>query len=468
MKNNKLNLIALLTLFLGLIACVEDGDYTIPSTNDTEPAIAAHKNALFSVVKTNLQQEFNNNNKLVYTFPKSENSTPLTVIEGYVVSSDAAGNFYKKLVLQDKASEPTFGFELLLDNTSLSQTYEPGRKVYVVLDGLSVTYDDGDRNINPTNNIAGKYTVGQLVGDRVDEVSQPTVKDHVFASATKVDLVPTIVKLDNITEAHVNTYVKIEGAQFDKSQLNKTFSGEANDSFDGLRFLTECISGKSINLQTSTFASFKNNSLPQGKGNIKSILTKDFRAENFVVIVNSPSSINFDEQRCDPLFEENFEGESNGAIAINGWTNYMEAGTKSWEVFSDANSLGNSARIGSYRSGDVSTISWLITPEFNFDAQSNEILNFKTSNSFSDGSDLEVLISTDWDGNVANISTANWSVLPATIVSDTEYYKNWVSSGDVDLSGYNGKGYIAFKYTGSGNGSNDGTYELDDIVIKTN
>jgi len=41
-----------------------------------------------------------------------------------------------------------------------------------------------------------------------------------------------------------------------------------------------------------------------------------------------------------------------------------------------------------------------------------------------------------------------------------------VSSGNIDLSSYTGTGYIAFKYTGSKSRSNDGTYELDDIIIK--
>ncbi|WP_417785657.1 DUF5689 domain-containing protein [Tenacibaculum sp.] len=468
MKNNKLNIIVLLTLFLGLVSCVEDGDYSLPNTDQTEPSIAQFANSPFSTVKDQLKQEFNNNNKLVYTFPTPEapNTDPLAVIEAYVVSSDATGNFYKKLVVQDKVENPTSGFELLLDNTSLSQSFEPGRKVYVVLDGLTVTYDDGERNIDPENEIAGKYTVGQLIDDRVDEVIQPRVEKHVFASTTKADLVPTVIKIEDITGDNINTFVTIEGAQFDSSQLGNTFSGEPNDSFDGLRTFSECESGNSINLQTSTFASFKANLVPQGRGSINFVLTKDFRAENFVAIVNTPTDINFENQRCDPLFEESFEDQPNGSVMIEGWTNYQEDGTQNWNVFSDNYSLGNSARIGSYNSGDSSTIAWLITPQLDLDAQEGEVLNFKTSNSFSDGSNLEVLISTDWDGTEANITSATWVTLPATIVDDSEYYKNWVNSGDIDLSGYTGTAYIAFKYTGSGNSGEDGTYELDDITVK--
>ena len=79
---------------------------------------------------------------------------------------------------------------------------------------------------------------------------------------------------------------------------------------------------------------------------------------------------------------------------------------------------------------------------------------------------LEVFISTDWDGVEATITTATWTLLPAIIVPNATNYKTWVSSGNIDVSSYTGTGYIAFKYTGSKSRSNDGTYELDDIIIK--
>ena len=41
----------------------------------------------------------------------------------------------------------------------------------------------------------------------------------------------------------------------------------------------------------------------------------------------------------------------------------------------------------------------------------------------------------------------------------------WFSSGNVDLSCVSGTIYIAFKYTGSGQGTFDGVYELDEISV---
>jgi hypothetical protein len=121
--------------------------------------------------------------------------------------------------------------------------------------------------------------------------------------------------------------------------------------------------------------------------------------------------------------------------------------------------------VGSSSSGDESTITWLITEKVNLDATSQEFLSFETSNSFANGSKLEVLISTDFNGDENSINTATWSLLPAKIVSDGENYKNWIHSTFIELSNYSGVAYIAFKYSGNGNVNFDGTYELDNVVV---
>ena len=58
-------------------------------------------------------------------------------------------------------------------------------------------------------------------------------------------------------------------------------------------------------------------------------------------------------------------------------------------------SLGQSIRLGSYRSGDAATVSWLITPEIDVGSLNQPHLAFRTSTSFADNSVLEVFYSTD-------------------------------------------------------------------------
>jgi hypothetical protein len=123
--------------------------------------------------------------------------------------------------------------------------------------------------------------------------------------------------------------------------------------------------------------------------------------------------------------------------------------------------------MGAFNSGVPVNIAWLISPAIDLDSQDYEFVNFINSNDFDDNSELELLISTDWDGNEATITTSTWTALPGNIVSDDEFYQNWVDSGLIDLSSYTGTAYIAFKYTGGDDAANtiDGNFEIDNFKV---
>ena len=203
MKTSKFyGFLSFIMIVFATTSCVKDGDFAIPSIYIEEPNIIT--NSSITAIKTALQQEFNTNENLVYTFNVNEN-TP-TYVEGYVVSSDATGNFYKKLIIQDKAENPTAGIEIVLNKTSLSETYDIGRKVYVKLDGLSVSYDDGENSYNtsPMNGVAGKYVLGILDGDRVDDIPSTSIKNHIIRSSIVATIIPSSISLSDINGVHIN------------------------------------------------------------------------------------------------------------------------------------------------------------------------------------------------------------------------------------------------------------------------
>ena len=204
--------------------------------------------------------------------------------------------FSKKLVVQDNPENPTAGIEILINNPALSDKYEVGRQIFIKLDGLTVTYDDGESSsrINPTNDVAGKFTLGHLNRDgRIDEIPASLEQSNIILSSETETIVPTPINVSEISQAHVNTFVRLESVQFDSDELGKSFSNELADEFNGLRNIYDCNSRSVITLETSTFASFSANKLPTGRGSANLILTKDFRAENFVVIANSPADLDF-------------------------------------------------------------------------------------------------------------------------------------------------------------------------------
>ncbi|MGB0880275.1 MAG: DUF5689 domain-containing protein [Polaribacter sp.] len=480
MKTTKFyGILSFLMIAFTITSCVQDGDFTVPNVSVEEPDITP--NSSIMAIKTALEQEFNASGDLVYTF--FENPDNPTYIEGYVVSSDATGNFYKTLIIQDKPENPTAGIEVVLNDTSLSETYDIGRKVYIKLDGLSVSYDDGESasNIDPTNGIPGKYVLGILDGDQVDDIPSTSIKNHIWRSATVADIVPSNIALAAITDAHINTMIQLSSAQILKSDLTKTFAGEPNDEFDGFRTIFECDTEKTIQLQTSTFASFKSNVVPTGKGTFTAVLSKDFRSEFLVAIVNTPSDLEFtDTDRCDPpvlecgngsvggsviLLDEDFENiTSTTGITTAGWTNVNVSGGNT--VYSSRSFSGNRyVQISAYNSNESPLEVWLVSPEIDLDTTTDEELTFETNTGYDNGRALTTYISSDFSGDV---TTATWLRLDAALSEGpSSGYNSFSSSGSINISCLSGKVYVAFRYEGADGGITT-TFQVDNVKVTGN
>ena len=375
-------------------------------------------------------------------------------LHAYVISSDEGGNFYKELYVQDQPQSPKIGARILLDRTALSDVFLPGRKVAILLNGLGAGFK---------SNI---LTIGEYQGNDIGEVAQFLIDTHCQITDSLHIMIPKEVHLARLKEEDIGQWVQINDVQFALDAVGKTFSGEAYDEFDGERRLTQCSDQRSILMSTSTFADYKSIVLPDSAGTIRGVLTKDFFGEKNILKINDPTNIEFNQLRCDPFFEENFEAVPLGLFEKQGWVNFNQAGTQFWEVYEDENSLGQSIALGSYRSGDKETISWLITPELVVSSLENPFLAFRTSTSFADNSSLSVFVATNWTGDTASLEQDNWRELDVRIAENTDNNTLWIDSGDIPID-FGPKFHLAFRYTGSGKTASDGTYEIDDIRVFT-
>jgi hypothetical protein len=447
-----------------IVSCAPEDDFTAPAVTITP-------------VETNIDLQavvgmFMQDQERVLTFDRD------LVLEAFVVSSDEAGNFYKEMVVQDKPEQPRAGLYIKLNMTSYYQFYNFGRKVYIHLNGLSV------------GQVNGVATLGVADGNQIVNIPESQVAFHISRSAEVAQITPRLIKASEFGDVLENLYIKIEDVQFNKLLVNTqnpaTYAAEENDEFDGERLVESCTGDFPFVISTSTYADFAGLKLSAGSGNVQGILTRDFYDEIYTVYMNLPEDISFgNSSRCDPetydcglatsngskiLFEDDFSLQKNNKpVDGKGWKNIIQEGSRPWEAFTatGANaSLGRSARMRPAGSGDTRSISWLVTPKINFDTNSAEVLSFKTSTSLANGSFMEVLISTDWDGSEENLLTAEWKVLSAAnIAAKNDFFGDWISSGLVDLSCVTGKGYIAFRYTGSDHSYYNGVYELDDVLI---
>src|SRR5690606_34015764 len=92
----------------GFISCVNTDDFEIPLPKAEEPVIEGNLTTI-ATVKSHYSFQANT----IYNFRDTN-----AYFVGYVISSDESGNFYKKLIVQDKPSNPGAGIQILVDDTA--------------------------------------------------------------------------------------------------------------------------------------------------------------------------------------------------------------------------------------------------------------------------------------------------------------------------------------------------------------
>lgn len=433
-----------LFIFLLFIYCSAPIEFPIPSVVYGEPSVEV--NSSIQIIWERVQQSETG-------FIQFENLESELWIEGYVTSSDAGGNFYKELYIQDMPRNPTRGIRFLLDQTALHALTPKGTKVYLLLNGLGAGMHQG------------VLSIGSYEADGIANLPKPLLSKHLKRSNQNIDIEPLQINLNELSPNLLGLYVQLESVQFSSAEQGKSFSAEAFDDFDGERWLVSCVDFRSLILSSSTFSKFKSVLVDSLSGSVNGILTRDYFNEKNLLKINYTEEINFQDSRCDFYFEENFEQQTLGLFVKEGWLNWIEQGSKYWEVYEDKNSLGQSLQLGSFRSKDKKTICWLITPQLEFETLTNPHFGFRTSTSFYDKSKLEIFYSSNFIGNVDQIKNATWRSFPVKTASNLENDQLWVDSGEISLSELKSPIHFAFRYTGSGKAAEDGTFELDDIRL---
>jgi len=456
MKN--INILGRITLLLMvLFSCVQTDDFEVPiieiptSNIITNSTIQAVKNA------------FEQSDKELFTFDPEDN----TIIEGYVISSDEAGNFYKILVIQDKNENATSGVEILIETKSYFTKYNFGRKIQLKMAGLSMKNDQG------------KFKIGYNLKNDVVEIPESLLDDFIFRSGETSVIIPNTKEISQLTKKEINTLVRLEKMQFNYDEIGKSYAGEQFDQFNGERGLNQCYELLPITLSTSTYSDFKSNLIPDKTGSIEGIFTKDFYGEKYVLVINTPDSIDFQEEnRCDPnfytcdiaaqdvaniVFYEDFENVKNtAALEVLGWTNtnIYFGNEKFAKRTANANGV---VQISAYGTEESPLEAWLITPSINLDNSTNEIFTFKNKSTYDNGTVLTAWISADFTGN---IKKATWQQLDVEIsIGPSSGYENeFISSGKISLNCLEGNIHIAIKYVGGDPGITT-TYDIDHFLI---
>ncbi|UJH66081.1 DUF5689 domain-containing protein [Allomuricauda sp. SCSIO 65647] len=267
--------LSVVSVFVWLFGCVKNQDFTLIS-NACEANLAA--NATFADVKALYQGEL---------LQIQED----LVIEGYVVSSDRAGNFFSVLHFQDSPTNATEGFQIEIDLFESHLLFEPGSKILIRVKGLYLGQSRDVFKLGGTFAAFGTTNVGRLPALKIPE--------HVFRSCDEiVSVQPREIELVELDDGFTNFLVKIDSLEFVEDELGLPFAEPGEETE---RTLRDC-HGNELVLLNSGFADFQAEGLPEGNGWITGILLRE--NDDFQLVIRNLGDIGFTNERCEEIVTE--------------------------------------------------------------------------------------------------------------------------------------------------------------------
>lgn len=360
-------------------------------------------------------------------------------VYGTVVMGESTGNIYRSAYIQDTSG----AINLYMQSSGDLQS---GDDIRVYLKGCEISQYGDLLQIANVQNDSNIIIVGNANFIQPREV--------------------TIAELNNAMESgnfseYESQLIWIDSVQFTLGDLGKNYA-DAEDY--GERFIEDC-NFNTLMVRTSDYASFADDPLPEGRGPLVVIAGRYY--DNIQLIIRTTYEVQLYGPRCGTggggvtSIDENFDDQENNIdIAVEGWINVASVGSRRWQGKEfDANFY---AQATAFNSGEENE-TWLITRAIDLDAMTQPMASFETAQAYWEHDGLEILFSTDFNG--ANIAGATWTALPCTIAGENDPYHDWIPSGDIDLSGYSGTGYIAFKYAGSDLNGNTTSYRVDNVKV---
>lgn len=272
---NQILYACLVFLFLALNSCVDNRNFDIPEITCEATLVA---NTTYAQVKA------------LYTDKTLQIQEDL-ILEGYVISSDEAGNYFSVLHFQDAPENPTDGFQIEIDVRDTHLFYPVGAKIFIKLKGLYLGKSRGIYKIGGVFTSFGNASVGRLPASIVPQ--------HIFNSCDEIStIIPTEISLNENLDAYLNTYVKIFRLEVIADEIGLPF---AIDREATERTLIDC-NDVEIKLLNSGFSDFQSMILPDNSGMVSALLQKE--NDTYFLVINNVNDLDFTQERCEDLIDE--------------------------------------------------------------------------------------------------------------------------------------------------------------------
>ena len=272
-------------------------------------------------------------------------------------------------------------------------------------------------------------------------------------SLTPAPLEPEVVTIASLLSGeHQAEYIRIEDVQFENPG---TWSGE--------NIITDCTD--ELEVYTRSDATFSSETLPTGNGYIAGV------ASNYTgvqLLLRDETENDMTGDRCGSAgmiyLSEDFSTLVlyDDVSTLAGWLTYPQEGTKTW--YGNTVSTRKWVQATAYNSGQASVITWMTAPVIDLTMATSPYLTFDSADGYDNGATLRLYISTDYTGS-STPWTSTWTELNFTLpVSTASGYSQFVSSGEIDLSPWNGtQVWIAWVYDGGTDRTT--TWEVDNVIV---
>ncbi len=390
----------------------------------------------------------------MYTHPSATDSVKDTlgmkkilgnyIIEGVVSANDESGNIYKNLYIQNS----TAGIVLALDQTNLYTTYKVGQRIFVKCKGMFL------------GQYGGVTEIGWPYNGAIGRVPSAYIAEHLFADSLpgKEPVADTLDVTSTNLVSKINKLVVVKNVNFpDAGQTFVTGAAITNRNIADATGAPIMLGGKNFILRTSNYASFSMDKLPYGVGQIRGILNS-FNGQYQLYVRDITDLYKFDTTGIGPILTTIYE--NNFDVQPPDWVTFAKAGNN---FTFDAT---YSVMVGNGYGGTAPDDAYLISPGIDLTSVSSPILTFKLWTKYTDTGlalPFEVLLSTNYSGS-GDPTTATWTTINCTLPAANS--AAWTGSGDVSLSAYHQKVYIAFHYKSSGTASATASkWEVDTFKV---
>jgi hypothetical protein len=272
---------------------------------------------------------------------------------------------------------------------------------------------------------------------------------------------PASVTISELLEGkHQAEYISVTGVQFNSS-----------GTYSGTRVLTDCVSD--IDVYTRSAATFSPGIIPKGNGTLKGIASI---FNSIQILLRDTSELSMKGAICGipsvTYLSQDFNAlatKYTDVSALTGWKTYSQYGTKTW-YSNKTTTMGPWIQATAYASSQNPVTTWMIAPQINLSTASKPYISFESADGYNNGATLELFISTDYTGSTTPW-TSTWTPMTFTQPPvNTSGYSAFVSSGQVDLSAYNGSTvFIAWVYKGADPAGTTSdkttTWEVDNVLV---